>query len=76
MENAAWDQAEKEKGHEGALGVYTPHVRSLYQHLRSAKTPSLREDLLGGEMSAQQLVDMSPAVSCGTRSAVRGPGAH
>ncbi|GAA5873080.1 hypothetical protein JCM3774_000332 [Rhodotorula dairenensis] len=61
VENAAWDKAVKDKGEEGALGLYTPHVRSLYQHLRSAKTPSLREDLLGGQMSAQQLVDMSPA---------------
>lgn len=39
-------------------------MRSLYQHLRSAKTPSLRQDLVSGTLSAQQLVDMSPAVSC------------
>ncbi|KAG0664064.1 RNA polymerase II elongation factor [Rhodotorula mucilaginosa] len=61
VENATWDKAEKDKGKEGALAAYTPHMRSLYQHLRSAKTPSLRQDLVSGTLSAQQLVDMSPA---------------
>ena len=64
VENATWDKAEKDKGKEGALAAYTPHMRSLYKHLRSAKAPSLRQDLVSGTLSAQQLVDMSPAVSC------------
>lgn len=63
VENATWNKAESDKGKEGALAAYTPHIRSLYQHLRSAKTPSLRQNLISETLSAQQLVDMSPAVS-------------
>ncbi|GAA5980825.1 hypothetical protein JCM10908_003881 [Rhodotorula pacifica] len=61
VECAAWNKAEHDKGRDNALAAYTPHVRSLYQHLRSAKTPNLRLDLISGQLSAQQLVDMSPA---------------
>ncbi|SCZ91453.1 BZ3500_MvSof-1268-A1-R1_Chr1-2g01419 [Microbotryum saponariae] len=42
---------------------YRAKIRSLYLNLKAANNPSLREDVVSGEISVTRLYGMSPAVS-------------
>ncbi|SCV68014.1 BQ2448_135 [Microbotryum intermedium] len=42
---------------------YRAKIRSLYLNLKAANNPSLREDVVSGEISVSRLYGMSPAVS-------------
>ncbi|GAA6022153.1 hypothetical protein JCM8202_000129 [Rhodotorula sphaerocarpa] len=61
IEIAAWAKSEGQKSPGGSHGAYTSRIRSLYQHIRSPKTPLLRSHLVRGELTPQALIDMSPA---------------
>lgn len=39
-------------------------MRSLYLNLKAVNNPSLREDVVSGEISVARLYGMSPAVRC------------
>lgn len=43
-------------------------MRSLYLNLKAVNNPSLREDVVSGEISVARLYGMSPAVSCASHS--------
>ncbi|POY72054.1 hypothetical protein BMF94_4924 [Rhodotorula taiwanensis] len=61
IEVAMWRKAEHDKGAGKAQQAYTQHVRSLYQHIRSDKTPWVRQQLLDNELIPEQLVEMTPS---------------
>lgn len=73
-EVAMWRKAEHDKGAGKAQQAYTQHVRSLYQHIRSDKTPWVRQQLLDNELIPEQLVEMTPSVRLQTsRPSERAP---
>ncbi|SGY38083.1 BQ5605_C003g01955 [Microbotryum silenes-dioicae] len=50
------------------LAGYRAKIRSLYLNLKAANNPSLREDVVSGEISVTRLYGMSPAVSIELRA--------
>lgn len=44
------------------MSVYRTKMRSLFLNLKAQNNPSLREDVVSGEISVQRLYSMSPAV--------------
>lgn len=50
--------------------AYRQKMRSLFLNLKAANNPSLREDVVSGEISVTRLAAMSPAVSISRRSRI------
>lgn len=56
----------------GGTATYRNKMRSFYLNLKAANNPSLREDVVSGEISVVALYEMDPKVracarSCGPR---------